>query len=256
MHRYLIPTCAALLLPLLGLSAGPAQATVCPKGTDWHSYAYEGQPNQFRQAGSSTLEIETANTGSLHYQACDAPLRSTLSWRWRSEGAWNAAGKPVDVTKKEEGDRRVALWVGLERVAGKPSAMEMARNLFGVGKLEHVDSAPDFVIIYTWADRFDEQAVLQYENGDDSMAILVVDNRSKASDEFRQFERDLFCDYLAVTQLGAQKLLSKEECEKVKATGKVEHRVSAIGVSADSEFTQSRVRSEVVELRLVTQEGQ
>lgn len=243
-------TCAGVFLFALWACAVHATSG-CPGDAEWHAYPYGDVENELTVRAVGELALKSETSGSLHYHVCDLDVAQTLSWQWQSSGRWNPGKRPVDITDKETGDRRMALWVGFEQTAGSRGAFGFMRDMLGIGKWPAMESAPELAIIYTWADGYEENVIHHYESGGGKIVIVAIDGRTDGgAGQFRAFERDLECDYLAVKDEKRRALPGPDECVRLKSGGTIEHRVSAIAVSADSEYTGSSVTTEVSGLSL------
>jgi len=242
------------VVPGLGYS-GSAVAVAeadCAGRSEWIEQAYPGAgaPNAFERQSDGAFAVHTNNSGSLIYTPCSRPVRSRLSWKWRSFGRWNAARRTVDIAHRSRGDRRLALGVGFSRIRGGGSLVGRLSSVFAPS-WKGLDQVPDIVIFYTWADGYTENTIHRYGTLGANVSIVVVDGRGSETEAFRAFDRDLLCDYFSVTQPDRKVLMTPQECARFAIGRTVEHAVNVLSLSADTEFTGSRVETEIVDLAIV-----
>ena len=232
---------------------GPAMGEAdCTDRSEWFEQTYPdaAAPNVFERRAGGALLVRSENSGSLIYTPCGRPLHARLSWKWRSSGAWNVARRQVDITHKSHGDRRLALGVGFSPIEGGGSIMSRLSSVFA-HSWNGLEQVPDIIIFYTWADGYAENTIHRYGTLGADVSIVVLDGRDGGSKVFRAFDRDLRCDYFSVTQPEREILMTPRECAQFAIGRSAKHAVSVLSLSADTEFTGSRIRSEVVDLAIV-----
>jgi Protein of unknown function (DUF3047) len=229
----------AVLLPLLTFAApvtfaAPAPAARIPTGLDlqeagWREVGVSGKPgNRFVGHRNGTIEVASAASVSRLYRPVDPDLAATpvLTWRWRVDDPV----PPTDLTRKDEDDTAITLYVGFPWDPAAASFTErLTRPL--VEAYAGAD-APGRVLAYVFGGSQPRGEVVASPHLRSAGAMRVLRPANSPTGEWFEERVDLVADYR-------------------EAFGEDPPDPGQIAISADTDDTGSTSRGFVAELAFV-----